>query len=364
MKKLMTKLPKPWAVWGINQHKFETGLDDSFNGARAAFIRSNKHETIAIEPAEAADFAMIYQTFGAHSFRGKRLRFSAFLRAKEVQGAGGLRVTVMDVNRVELAQDDMFDRPIRGNVGWTYCEVIIDVPVEARFINIGFHLIGPGKLWCAGLKNDEVGKDLPTTDRYAADSWHTVHSAAPQNLDFMSLEGVIRGDGETIANWPEAWQLNADLTDRYSAGIDPELRLEGQRVLRIQSLKSPLVDTFRVQQTFSAHNYRGKKLQFAFQKMVIDAEDAAFGWIATYGWRNHRYAFSCDERPYGDTNGKWQQQRLVIDVHPQTRLIKIGFELEGAGSLRIADVQLTEVPGDTAATPSGRQKPENLDFEH
>jgi hypothetical protein len=69
--------------------------------------------------SKADGFGTLMQTFKADSFRTKRIRFSGYVRSKEVMDWAGLWLRVDGSNGGEmLAFDNMQDRPIKGTTDW------------------------------------------------------------------------------------------------------------------------------------------------------------------------------------------------------------------------------------------------------
>ena len=114
--------------------------------------------------ARDSDFGVQVQSFPAEEFRGKRMRFSALVRALDATGGAGLVGRVDDANRNVLAFDDMQTRPIIGTVAAKRYEVVLDVPKSSEVVLVGFVLVGKGSLWVSDVRVDTVGADVPVTD--------------------------------------------------------------------------------------------------------------------------------------------------------------------------------------------------------
>jgi hypothetical protein len=98
--------PQHWWKTGAAPNDYEFGLaEDTFEGGRVAYLRS------IVQPARS--FGALCQTI-AEDYRGKRIRFSAALKANNVTGGwGGLWPRVDGVHLDEtLAIDTMEDRPL------------------------------------------------------------------------------------------------------------------------------------------------------------------------------------------------------------------------------------------------------------
>jgi hypothetical protein len=114
----------------------------------------------------------------AEDYRGKRIRFSAALKANNVtDGWGGLWLRV-DGPRLDemLAIDTMEDRPLVGTTGWQQHALVLEVAAAAT-ISFGAGLSGEGELPVSKLAFEEVGSEVPVT----AGPHRPRH---PQNLDF------------------------------------------------------------------------------------------------------------------------------------------------------------------------------------
>ncbi|RTL42442.1 MAG: hypothetical protein EKK48_10635 [Candidatus Melainabacteria bacterium] len=165
---------KGWACWQEPYNAYEIGTDDQIVnvGNRSAFVRSIDG---------TGQFGAIMQKISADKFRGKRIRFSGFLRCKDAQNGCGLFMEVFALfpeNNPLRALDNMSKRLVSGTMEWVKCELTLDVPDDAYGINIGARLLGQGQLWIDGLKFEEVGRDVPLTDEFCR------YPSEPQNLDF------------------------------------------------------------------------------------------------------------------------------------------------------------------------------------
>ena len=101
----------------------------------------------------ARSFGAFCQTIAAEDYRGKRIRFSAALKATNLIGGwGGLWLRV-DVPRLDetLAIDTMEDRPVVGTTGWQQHALVLDVAAAAATIAFGAGLSGTGELLVSKL---------------------------------------------------------------------------------------------------------------------------------------------------------------------------------------------------------------------
>jgi hypothetical protein len=148
---------KHWWKTGAAPNDYEFGLaHETFEGQRVAYLRS------IVQPVRS--FAAFCQTIAAEDYRGKRVRFSAALKATNVtDGWGGLWLRIDGPHLDEtLAIDTMEDRP---------------VVAAATTISFGAGLSGTGELLASKLAFEEVGSEVPVTAG-------PHRPRQPQNLDF------------------------------------------------------------------------------------------------------------------------------------------------------------------------------------
>jgi hypothetical protein len=165
---------KHWWKTGAAPNDYEFGLaNESFQGQPVAYLRS------IVQPARS--FGAFCQTIAAEEYRGKRIRFSAALKANVTDGWGGLWLRI-DGPRLDetLAIDTMEDRPLVGTTGWQEHALVLDVAAvaaAAATISFGAGLSGKGELLVSQLAFEEVDSEVPVTAG-------PHRPRQPQNLDF------------------------------------------------------------------------------------------------------------------------------------------------------------------------------------
>jgi hypothetical protein len=156
-------LPSGWVRAGSQPQDYEMGTDPSGgrSGGSAGFIKA--------KTADARGFGTLMQMFDAAESRGKRLRFSAYVKSAGVEKWTGLWMRVdgppSSPSRAPamLAFDNMQSRPIKGTADWKEYQVVLDVPEEAQAIGFGILLEGSGQAWMDDLRLEPVGLDVPVT---------------------------------------------------------------------------------------------------------------------------------------------------------------------------------------------------------
>ncbi|AEB75129.1 helix-turn-helix transcriptional regulator [Clostridium botulinum] len=151
---------KGWIITGTSPEKYQISIDDKIYhmGSKAATIYSDADE-ISIE-----EYGTIMQQISAKTFVGKRMRFSGFVKTKEVGGWCGLWMRIDGSLGVTLKFDNMQSRAITGTTEWNYYSCVLDIPENASIINIGVLLAGKGQIWFDNADLQEVDYNTPTTE--------------------------------------------------------------------------------------------------------------------------------------------------------------------------------------------------------
>jgi hypothetical protein len=179
---LASEVPQGWFKAGNKPEEYDMGLDSEtrHEGRASAFIKSTA--------AELHGFGTLMQTADASAYRGKRVRFSGFVKSEKVlDGWAGLWLRIdgaVDPNTRRppaLGFDNMQSRSIKGTTDWTRYEIVLDVPPEAETLNFGLLLDRDGKVWMDSLSFEVVGNDVKVT---AAPPPARTPPPPPQNLAF------------------------------------------------------------------------------------------------------------------------------------------------------------------------------------
>lgn len=191
------KLPVGWYVTESAPKRYEAGVDTSApcEGARSAYLRS-------LTPDENG-YGTFMQAFGAQDFRGKRLRFSAAVRTKNVDGWAGLWMRVEGPDpKQPLAFDNMQSRALVGSQGCKRYDVVLDVPKEATTIMAGLIMSGTGQAWLDGVSFTVVDASVPVTDLLGARPM--VASSGPAGLDDEPTP-VAKNDQVPLGRVGDVW---------------------------------------------------------------------------------------------------------------------------------------------------------------
>lgn len=168
------EIPKGWFKAGSNPKDYEASLD------RDVTYKEKPSASIKNTAATPAGFATLMQMARADAYRGKRVRFTGYVQSKEIAKWAGMWLRIDGPKGEPLGFDNMEKRPIKGTTGWTKCEIVLDVPQNAKEMAFGMLLAGPGQIWMAGLNFATVGQEVPTTGSAASAGVQP----APTNLSF------------------------------------------------------------------------------------------------------------------------------------------------------------------------------------
>jgi len=112
--------------------------------------------------AAADEFGVLMQRAPAAHLARLRVRLRGSIRTERADRAAlWLRADGAEMN---LAFDNMADRPIRGTTGWTTHAVEVDIPAATQWINFGALLVGDGVMALRSLRldvRDRTGAWIP-----------------------------------------------------------------------------------------------------------------------------------------------------------------------------------------------------------
>ncbi len=100
--------------------------------------------------AASSGFGVATGTFPLEACKGKRIRYSGWIRTENVNGWAGLWWRI-DGASGPIGFDNMSDRGPRGDADWKEYSIELDVTDEALNTNFGVLMTGTGKAWFDGL---------------------------------------------------------------------------------------------------------------------------------------------------------------------------------------------------------------------
>jgi hypothetical protein len=177
---------------------YEIGLYrlEHFSGHSAVYLDG--------QPNYTTETAVLQQAIKADNYRGKRIRFSAWVKTQDLQGpVAGLWMRI-DGLGVSYGFDDMSKRPLSGNMKWHKISIVLDVPYEAVGIVIGALLQGGGPLYSGfmvldEMKLEQVSFKVPTTNMLSAPAIPTIIPPANTIAKYLNAPlSPVNADFEQI----------------------------------------------------------------------------------------------------------------------------------------------------------------------
>lgn len=147
-----------WFKAGSHPQQYDMGRDEKvvFRGRASGFVKSNK--------PESEGFGSYLQGFDADEYRGKRVEFSAMVKAEAVANWSGLWMRIDGDKQQPLAFDNMQGRAIKGTSDWVRHSVVLDVAADAKAVVFGVLLSGKGSVWINDVRFEVVSNAVPVTD--------------------------------------------------------------------------------------------------------------------------------------------------------------------------------------------------------
>jgi hypothetical protein len=344
-----------WYLSLEQKKQYQYGVDPkmSYTNQVSTYLKS--------KPGTKGEAAgLLIHSLGAGSFKGQRVRFSAFVKSERVEshdseGAwAGLWMRIDGVfpgtkGTTQMALDDMhgkgLDRSIKGTQDWRNYSVVLDVPETGRYIAFGILLSGPGAVWISGERLERVGADVPVT------AGPTPPPAnGPANLSFektVSVQGVAAraacASGSQTQS-PEAWGFGGDgKVLQYDCRIDPAASYDGRPSVSIKSKPGVAPSGFGLLvQDFKVTPYIGKRVHLS-ANLKSEGVDGWGGLLVNVGGSDSLpVAFDNMHDGVKDRSIKgttaWKNYSVVLDVPKSAREIIIGAMLVGSGAMWVNGV--------------------------
>lgn len=154
-----------WQFYGLSQEHYAASMD------KGVFYKGTQSARLDATSETAPGSAGIHQIIDATKYRNKRIRFTAFIKTRDVEDRCGLYLSV-STRGYPTELDDMSTRPIKGTIDWQQFSVVVDVSKDSRRINFGTILAGTGTVWLDAAVLEIVGDDVASTNisrsRFAA----------------------------------------------------------------------------------------------------------------------------------------------------------------------------------------------------
>lgn len=204
------------------------------------------------------------------------------------------------------------------------------------------------------------------------DAWHPTNppgKVQSNREDLNALldrsERMLRNDshrGATVSSLPKGWW--AGRTDEYRIGVDDSN--SGKPAAFIEALV-PAPKTFiALNQTFSARDYRGKRVRFAGSIKTDNVRKWAGFWLRADNEKSDLVAFDNMQSRGVSGTSDWKRGEIVLDIPGDAEVLFLGLILDGAGKAWTRDLVFEIVDSSVPVTTSGKvglpKSPQNLDF--
>lgn len=371
--------PPGWLVAGSATEAFRASLDrDIVRGGRASARLESR-------TADVDGFATIMQALSPQMYRGARVRFSGFVRTRDVTGWTGLWMRI-DQSDGSLAFDNMQDRALFGTNDWIRREIVLDVADNATTLQLGLLQDGSGVSHLDDAELEIVGGDVPLTRPPAQPlpprSFTLAELAAdltdprrPRTLVNGGLEDMAEGPYDWPADLPPGWFMSGSAADEFAVSLDRHTRAAGATSARLALRPGVSASGYgTLMQAFPADRLRGKRMRMT---ALVKGEG-----ITGRGdlWLRVQALYSPADGPGLGGGGcrlresfEWRACEVVFDVVPGTVFdtlpgaveLQLGVGLAGPGTIWLDEVRLDEVTTDVPLTEPirARTQPINLDFE-
>jgi len=359
MPMLTKKLPKHWRILEEKSGLFDVSVDESVDylGKPSLLLSS--------ETASVDDPVLVEQVIDGKNWYGKRVRFSCYVKTENVAARANIYVSVQDSHGNVIVRDPMFDRSLKGTNDWTELFVVVDVPVDGRWITYGPSLWGVGKLWAAQFRVEEVSKDVPRTDNHGGSNLLPSH---PANLDFSETASDCSSTSpETVA---VGWDCPKDQDGHRYSVLKNAFGGDNAAVIELLPLGTSSSKPFDPNdennrlgyfcQTFSAVPFRGSRIKFSSSLKTENVKGQAY-LVLMVNSVSTRLALSTMDLEGLAGDNDWTELSQVLDVSEFAYSVTIWLQMVGSGKAYYSKVSVEAVSEDVPTTDSNHQ-PRNLDF--
>ncbi|MDQ5824018.1 MAG: hypothetical protein M3441_07375 [Chloroflexota bacterium] len=325
-----------WRLQGNDRYDFEMRSDrrETYSGTSSAYL--------TLLPSNSSGDAYMLKMVNQPELAGKRVRFSAYVKAEAVEDHAELWLATSH-NMPKFGRfDGNLNREIEGTREWERYEITQDVPPGSTSITFGLRLVGPGKVWIDAARLEEVGDDVPV----------------------LVTRKLTNGSFESLAGWETHGERGSVWLDTtvFQDGTS-SLRLDGKGDTSSTDKKPP-----HVQQSIQLSGYAGKRVRVT---AYVKTENA-WRWATIYAGLEDRVDGDASLRLAHDdlytrpipATCNWTQYSMVMDVPQGNVVLTFGAFIDGGGTLWVDDVRIEEVGEEPASTGAQLQdRPTNLDFE-
>ena len=305
----------PTAASNMQQYKF--GPDPAVRRTPASDPAVDVASTIPNANGMAAEGMLAIAT----PYRGKRVRVSAYVKARDVERCAAMQVAVLDWRMRILAVDVMGTPQVQGTpTDWARVSSVVDVPKDAAQIQFAVALWGPGTVWMDDFQLAVVPSTVPTT---ADGKWHA----------FTPFTGRYLADADATVNRNGHATVRLGSDDRIIAR-----RSEFGAYLRL--VHAPEIDA-----------YIGRRVRVSAYIKSDDVVGSA-GVIASASQMGQAVARSNrrDLQPPVRGTLDWMRYSAELTVPAGADTLEMGVLLQGRGKVWIDDLKIEPITLPPSAT--------------
>jgi hypothetical protein len=126
----------------------------SFRFSTDASTFAEGRQSLLIERVGKEPWAIVTQSFRAHSLRGQRIRYSIAVRTQDVDGEGAGAWLLVNGDEVMLEHQV---RRVLGTKDWQRHVIEVVVPARADTLSVGATLEGGGRAWFDDARIEVLG---------------------------------------------------------------------------------------------------------------------------------------------------------------------------------------------------------------
>lgn len=319
-----------WFLSGPRLQAFRIGVDREvhFAGTASGRLESTEKDSGA---------GTLMQSVAPDAYVGQRLRFSALVRTREVEGWAGLWMRV-DRPDGRATFDNMQQRPLRGSNEWTRVEVVLDVAHDATAVHFGLLQDGKGISWLDEATLETVGNDVEIT---AIDP----HPRALANADFESASEA--GSGTE----PKGWSLQGMARADFSAATDREERHGGTASAKLVNAVETPRGHAMLAQSIRADLHAGTRVRVSAWIKSLGVERGGSFGITTYAADAGPLSPGLTRAHCGlGGTTEWHLCEGVLDVPAFADSLELALALQGKGTAWMDDVRIEPVGLDVPLT--------------
>ncbi|WP_428310492.1 hypothetical protein [Hydrocarboniphaga sp.] len=185
-------LPDGWLLTGGNPQSYVVTPD------RMEYIEGRASAHLSSRGENQTGFGTLAQAARAEAFRGERVRFSAYIKAKDVTDWAGLWFRADRGDGALVAFDNMANRPIKASSEWQPYEIVLELPAQTDTIAYGVLINGSGSVWFDDARLEIVDRSVHVTQategiRSKKPMSASVIQPSPINLNVESWAMVQQG---------------------------------------------------------------------------------------------------------------------------------------------------------------------------